>query len=72
MDISKSTSNIKSFEYSDLNFKKVNRKENAGGRNIAWWKSYFFFKGNKKERYFFLNKKDIYLEKKVNIKQENE
>lgn len=47
---------IKSVEYSDLKFKKVNRKENrkenVGGRNIAWWKGS--------------------LEKKVNIKQENE
>lgn len=38
---------IKSVEYSDLKFKKVNRKENrkenVGGRNIARWKSYLFF-----------------------------
>lgn len=34
---------IKSVEYSDLELKKVNREENVGGRNIAWWKSVFFF-----------------------------
>lgn len=37
---------IKSVEYSDLELKKVNREENVGGINIAWWKSvcvFFFF-----------------------------
>lgn len=34
---------IKSVEYSDLKFKKVNREENVGGRNIAWWESVFCF-----------------------------